>query len=485
MSFAAIEAVDFPLAALRRLEAFPPDAPVALLSGESRKAVVTMATESARTAGVAAGMTAPQALAECADLRLRLRSPAAEREADALLLAAAWSLSPRAETTAAGLCTVDLSGRDPSRLPEDFARVGAALEQQGLPVRIGVAPNPLVARYAARCARPVLQVEDVPAFLAPLPVALLEPALEDAELLAALGLSTLGAVTAIPRAAFARRFGGRGPSLWARAAGEDDRPLVVVQPPERFAAAMDLPQPEETLEPLLFVLRRFVDRLTLELAAGSLAAVGLRLQLRLEDDQEHRRDFSLPEPTTDAGVLFRVLENHLATVQTEAPVTGLSLEAWPARPVARQDDLFRPGLRDAHLFFETLARLAAVAGSDRVGVPRHEDTHRPDAVALAAPSVELPASMRTAAPPARGLPLRRYRPPLAATVELTANLPTYVATPGASGPVKDRRGPWRISGDWWRPEAWAREEWDIELAAGGLYRLVRTPGGWLLEGEYA
>ena len=58
MSFAAIEAVDFPLAALRRLEAFPPDAPVALLSGESRKAVVTMATESARTAGVAAVMAA-------------------------------------------------------------------------------------------------------------------------------------------------------------------------------------------------------------------------------------------------------------------------------------------------------------------------------------------------------------------------------------------------------------------------------------------
>jgi nucleotidyltransferase/DNA polymerase involved in DNA repair len=77
MSFAAIEAVDFPLAALRRLEAFPPDAPVALLSGESRKAVVSMVTGSARTAGVAAGMTAPQALAECADLRLRLRSPAA------------------------------------------------------------------------------------------------------------------------------------------------------------------------------------------------------------------------------------------------------------------------------------------------------------------------------------------------------------------------------------------------------------------------
>ena len=51
------------------------------------------------------------------------------------------------------------------------------------------------------------------------------------------------------------------------------------------------------------------------------------------------------------------------------------------------------------------------------------------------------------------------------------------------GPVADRAGPWRVSGDWW-DAAWAREEWDV-LVEERLFRLVRDRlrGEWILDGE--
>ena len=51
-------------------------------------------------------------------------------------------------------------------------------------------------------------------------------------------------------------------------------------------------------------------------------------------------------------------------------------------------------------------------------------------------------------------------------------------------------GPWRITGDWWKQEAWSREEWDVALqnhtGAGALYRMYRDmrSGEWFVEGSY-
>ena len=51
-------------------------------------------------------------------------------------------------------------------------------------------------------------------------------------------------------------------------------------------------------------------------------------------------------------------------------------------------------------------------------------------------------------------------------------------------PLVDRAGPWRASGDWW-DVAWSREEWDVALAGGGVYRIFRDRlrEAWFVEGE--
>src|SRR5690606_11939830 len=102
---------DFPLHARLRLERAPADAsPSAIFSGAGRRAVVTHLDETARKRGLHLGMSGVQALGLCPDLRLWPRQEAVEAEAQALLLNAAWRLSPRVESTSPGLCTAALEG---------------------------------------------------------------------------------------------------------------------------------------------------------------------------------------------------------------------------------------------------------------------------------------------------------------------------------------------------------------------------------------
>jgi protein ImuB len=51
--------------------------------------------------------------------------------------------------------------------------------------------------------------------------------------------------------------------------------------------------------------------------------------------------------------------------------------------------------------------------------------------------------------------------------------------------VLNAAGPWRTSGDWWTRAAWNRDEWDITLTSGALYRIYREPDQrWFIEGAY-
>jgi protein ImuB len=334
-------------------------------------------------------------------------------------------------------------------------------------------------------AREVFCVDDQREFLRDLPLQVAEPPANIAGILAGWGVRTLGGLTALSKADVTQRLGPEGLALWERAAGEVTRPLRMITPPQTFAAEMTVEYEIETLEPLLFVLRRFIDRLALELRNAGFVAGEMTLGLMLADETAHTRAFRLPEPTAQEEILFRVLHTHLESLHTAATVRGVSLECWPVRPLARQQGLFESALRDPHGFAETLGRVAAVVGPERVGTPVLENTHRPDAVQLSVPAAVIPPMAKADVHPARGLPLRRFREPLTATVELSGASPVFVWTSSVQGAVRAIGGPWRGSGEWWDVgRLWRREEWDVELESGGVYRLLRKPEGWFVEGEY-
>ena len=509
---------------------------VAVMTSEDSRSAVLQCNAVAAAAGIVPGLTAAQAMARCPDIEMHARSDCAETAAHEAALAAAWTLSPRVEETAPGICTIDLRGHsDAKKAGRLAAGALARLAALGLKGRVGIARTPRIARYAAgipglplggaacpqdgqqpiagrksalgphpspeaakgaatrstsedsvRVIAPTEAAER--AFLAPLPVALAEPTVDQAAVLAGWGVETLGELTALPRAEAAMRLGGEGGAFWDRAAGREDRVLRHAKPRHTFEAEFEFEEEIETLEPLLFLLRRYCDQLSLQLTAAGFAASEIQLSLTLAEGK-HERGFQLPSPTGDPGVFFRVLHTHLETVKTDTPVVAVHLSMTPARPLHRQRGLFDSSLVDTHGLNETLARVGALmkggGATQRVGVPVLENTRRPDAVRLEAvpDRVEWQSRLAGIAEP-RGLPLRRYRPPLPARVETEDGRPVWVIADGTAGPVIAALGPWRGSGEWWSAESWERDEWDVEIAGAGLHRIYESGGKWFVEGEY-
>jgi protein ImuB len=483
--YAVLHLPDFFLQALLRTEPALRERAVALVDGGGRQLTVIACTDAARRAGIELGQTAPQALARCSDVVVRTRRADLEEEAAAALLAASFGVAPQVEATGAGVCTIEIAHLAPARRLPAVRLALRELESLGLLASAGTASTPLLALYAARQAEVGTVLEADRSFLQPLPLAVAEPAPELSHVLASWGVKTLGQLTALAKADVTHRLGRAGLALWERAAGGSPRPLHPVAPAREFAASLECEHELETLEPLLFVLRRFVDRLALDLRNAHYAALALDLTLDLADESQHCHHIRLPEAVTDAGLLFRALHTYLETVRTTAAIRGVRLKVIHGRGGVRQQGLFDGGLRDPHGFADTLARVMALVGADRVGRPVPANTHRPDTVTLAPPPPTLaPLSQRFAHPPT-GLPLRRHRPPTPATIELVDARPAYVLTPDLNSPVREVAGPWRSSGDWWETgQLWQREEWDVELTTGGVYRLLHTPGGWFVEGEY-
>jgi protein ImuB len=84
------------------------------------------------------------------------------------------------------------------------------------------------------------------------------------------------------------------------------------------------------------------------------------------------------------------------------------------------------------------------------------------------------------------LSFRYYRPPRHARVQTENGRPDFLLAEDIRGKVIAGAGPWRTSGDWWTVDPWDRDEWDIGLAGGGLYRIYceHATGRWFVEGSF-
>lgn len=483
--FACIYIPNFSLQAALRHEVELRAKPVAMVDAELPKPVIVELNAVARKGGVIPGLTASQAMARCAELVIKTRSPAQEQAATEILLQTAYAFSANIEATAPGICTLELKGLGLHTRPamEQWAeKILAGFAPFSLAARMGIAATPALSLLAARQANPILTIDNPAEFIAALPLAALGPEPKIAEILRRWGVRTAGQFLALEKDNIAERLGAEALELFDRVSAELARPLKLVSPPEHFTEEIEFEKEIEAVEPLLFILRRFVEQLARRLETIYLVVSELHLQLGLASGAKHERVVKIPSPTGDIQTLFRTLRTHLETVRTDSPIISLRLNARASKPETHQFGLFEATVRNPNQFAETLARLGALCGSENVGTPVLTPTHRPDAFAMKTPDF----TVKKATAPSRpaGLALRRFRPALDATVEFHAEQPTIIRCPVFNGGITKTRGPFNYSGDWWEDKRWARQEWDVETFDGSLFRIFRSSDGCFVEGVY-
>jgi protein ImuB len=407
-----------------------------------------------------------------------------------LLVECARGFSPHIEENPPDSALFDVRGLEalhgpPLSLAREIER------RAGVKANVAIAPNPDAALHAARgiAGITVIETGKEAAALAKLPINLLGGAFHNSEIAETLhlwGIRTFGDFAKLPPLGVAARLGDAGIELQRLARGEGYRRLRPLEDPLEFEAERELEYPVDLLEPLAFVMARLLKEICERLASRALATNEIRLKLALENAPQHETSLRLPVPMLDQKAFLRMLQLDLSGRPPIAPVVKVHMAAEPVKPRRTQQGLFVPSSPEPEKLELTVARVRHLVGADRVGSPEISNTHRPDAFALRAFAPRAGVSLADAAPELPRLCLRRFRPPRYAQVLVVNRRPVRVISPAIGGRVAMAKGPWRTSGEWWREDAWNRDEWDVALESGGVYRIYRENDSerWFVEGSY-
>jgi protein ImuB len=371
-------------------------------------------------------------------------------------------------------------------------------------VRIGIAGGTFAAELAARAASPdppesgvhVVAADASAAFLAPWPVTVLGPQVDArygggddlVDLLARLGLRTLGAFAALPDAAVLGRFGAAGvyAHRLARGVAEHD-PVATALPPE-LTETMELDPPATRVDEAVFAAKTLADRLLSRLDALGLCCTRVLVEAETEHGERLTRCWRHEGTLTPATLVTRVrwqLEAWL-TQQPSAgdgpggstddtvtgglvllrlapddlgPATGRQLGFWGGDPVAAD----RAG--------RALARVQGMLGQESVATAVPAGGRTPteqvrwvpwgdarDEVAVAGPApwpgvVPGPAPARVFDPPLPAELIDADGAPVTVSGRGEASAPPAAlwcdALPGGGGGLTAWNGPWAHDLRWW------------------------------------
>lgn len=306
------------------------------------------------------------------------------------------------------------------------------------------------------------------------------------------GVRTFGELAEIPPDALAARMGQGALTLQRIAGGEDaGLPDSLAEAPV-FLEKRDFDWPVGSSEALIFPLGEMMEALCRLVSGSGLAVRGIGLLLNTEDGGAIRKRIETALPSRNSRLLQALLRLELEGLSLSSGVRSVEMEVFPARARCVQHSLLEPETLEPEEKGLTLSMVEKSWPESSIGIPGVMDTHEPDpGVAgnwresrlLKGKTRNLNALGRDdeggvgyAGGDTLALALRRERPPRPLKL--------------SEKEIVSLAGPWKSSGGWWSGEGfqggWSREEWDVELKGGEIFRVSWNPGKscWYLEGVY-
>ncbi|MBS0468344.1 MAG: DNA polymerase Y family protein [Proteobacteria bacterium] len=359
------------------------------------------------------------------------------------------------------------------------------------------APNSLAALACARAGVLNGLRQSLPQLLDALPMETLSATTAHRVTLAQLGCRTLGDVRRLPRGGISRRFGKELLAALDQAYGLRPEAHEWIELPTVFRARLELMTRVETAPALLFGARRLLLQLCGWLAARNAGITAFTLHwahdaMRARDAGEGGMlTIRTAQPMRNVEHLCRLLAEHLAHAELQAPVGDLTLAADEVLPLQeRSASLLPDSGSDGESLALVLERVAARLGPERVLRPVLVEDHRAEWAQHWQPAAQ-PLPRQRVAPPQVPQPSFVLPEPLRLLVR--GHRPLY------QGPLLLLAGPHRVEGGWWHREDGTasqgshhvvRDYWvALSEHAGVLWvfqqRLAGDDIAWYLQGWFA
>lgn len=340
--------------------------PMALAPEPGREQNVGEVSQAAEALGIHPGMRLGEALSRSPRLALVPPDPVGVADAWERVLARLEAVGAAVESSRAGIACFEARGLGRLHGGSLDGVVSATRSALRLPARIGAGPSRFCAiagaeRARTRRAQLVRGGED----LAREPVALLRRREQTAQLppeLERLGIATLGALAALPRAALADRFGRAGLAAHELAHGRDT-PLRPRAPREALEETLELEESAsgEQLERALGLL---VDRLLARPERRGRVLRAAVLSARLVEGGTWRERSVFREPTADPQRMRLVLVPRLRLLPAPAESLRLTAEQLGAPPSSGPALFDEPVARRAERLREAVRQARAAAGPE-------------------------------------------------------------------------------------------------------------------------
>jgi DNA polymerase-4 len=364
-----------------------------LVGGSARRGVVASCSYEARRFGIHSAMPMAEALRRCPRaivVRHRMdRYAAASRAFFAIL----GDYSPEVEGLSLDEAFLDVTASE--RLLGDGPTIARAIKRRvtaelSLVASVGIAPIKLAAKIASDIDKPdglrIVPPDQLLAFLHPLPVTRLWGVGDTTrEVLATMGLSTIGDVARYPEAALVARLGATtGHHLAALARGEDPRPVIAERAPVTIGHQQTFDDDLDDKGELAVLLLDQADRVAARLRASELRARAVVLIIKYDDFRQITRRTTLDAATSDGGVLARTAIDLLGKVAIEprkggrVRLCGISAAQLEPRDAPRQLGFDEAARARGERLGDTIDKLSARFGKGAIRRAVHLDDSNHD-----------------------------------------------------------------------------------------------------------